>query len=188
MIITYTGQNRNPSVKGATVIKRTIEKVNGVNGLSAFEEYKLKTGNNAITYNEFLFSLKGKDGKDGKDGVNGTNGKDGINGVNGINGVDGADGKDGVDGKDGTNGINGANGVDGKDGVNGTNGINGTNGLSAFELWKLDKNLPSATYQDYEADMRVPLELGISIVNGRLIVATNAENNISLINGRLIIR
>lgn len=54
--------------------------------MAAYELYAEAAGDGAMTYEEWLASIKGQQGEPGKDGANGTNGKDG------------EDGKDGVDG------------------------------------------------------------------------------------------
>ncbi|MGN0815103.1 MAG: InlB B-repeat-containing protein [Candidatus Coproplasma sp.] len=127
---------------------------------SVYEEYlnyAQSIGQEPLSYEDWISSVKGADGADGKDGVDG---KDGENGENGADGKDGATwltgegepseeiGKDGDIYLDETtcdlyvkesgawsyctnikgSGTNGTDGADGKDGLNGTDGKDGENG------------------------------------------------------------
>ncbi len=128
---------------------------------NAYVAYATAAGDDVLSYEEWLESIRGKDGVDGKDGKDGIDGKDGLDGQNGKDGTNGQDGKSAYDiwkenghsgseaeflewlkgekgetGEQGAQGQKGDDGADGQDGKDGQNGTNGQDGKSAYDIWK----------------------------------------------------
>ena len=119
---------------------------------NAYVAYATAAGDDVLSYEEWLDSIRGKDGvdgKDGKDGSDGQNGKDGTDGKsaydvwleNGHSGsesdfLDWLKGEKGDTGAQGVQGQKGEDGTDGKDGKDGQDGTNGQDGKSAYDIWK----------------------------------------------------
>ena len=135
---------------GSQQVEQTeIEKV-----YAQYVIYAEAQGQEPLSYEEWLASIKGESGKDGVDGKsayqiwldNGNTGtqadflewlkgQDGADGKDGVDGKDGQDGKDGIDGKDGADGQDGVDGKDGVDGEDGSDGQDGEDGKSAYQIW-----------------------------------------------------
>lgn len=117
--------------------------------------YATAAGDDVLSYEEWLDSIRGKDGKDG---LNGKDGKDGSDGQNGKDGTDGKSaydiwlenghsgsesdfldwlkGEKGETGAQGAQGQKGEDGADGKYGKDGQDGTNGQDGKSAYDIWQ----------------------------------------------------
>ena len=122
---------------------------------NAYVAYATAAGDDVLSYEEWLDSIRGKDGKDGlngKDGKDGSDGKDGKDGSDGKsaydiwleNGHSGTEsdflnwlkGEKGDTGAQGLQGQKGEDGTDGKDGADGKDGQDGQDGKSAYDIWK----------------------------------------------------
>ena len=121
---------------------------------TTYVAYAEGKGDTALSYEEWLISIKGENGLNGENGKSAyeiwlSNGYTGTQGdfLNWLKGEKGTDGINGVDGKDGTNGEDGKSAYEiwldngntgtqadfltwlkGQDGTNGTDGINGVDG------------------------------------------------------------
>ena len=130
----------------------------------AYVAYATAEGDDVISYEEWLESIRGKDGKDGLNGKDGKDGADGksaydiwqenghsgsesdfldwLKGEKGDTGAVGAQGQKGDTGEQGPAGPQGQKGDKGDDGANGIDGQNGkdgndgADGKSAYDIWQ----------------------------------------------------
>lgn len=118
--------------------------VNGIDGVSAFDLWKLATNQPSASVDDFIAALKGESGSAGESAyevwvaIPANAGKSVDDFINSLKGEPGTP----------------ATCTDGTDGTNGTNGIDGENGKSAYEVW-LDTHT-GGTVQDFIIDITGP--------------------------------